>query len=299
MTDSMPPFDDPSLKEAVRGCWGKVTAPATFGSALRGKLAASLVDSQPGQETGTQLVFGAAVRGKKLAASPFLAPRQLSWLPLAAAAAIVLAIGGIFWAVASNAGPSPLPGDWATALVARHDACSGLADHHFVIGVAPNDIAGARSRLANQLGFPVLSMSPDNGWKFQGAGPCPIAEGTTAHFLYRDGQITLSVFSVNAPALTSGTSALQSEVDGHQLAAFVRGNTLYCVVEYDPTESISPDAARSLLEQLESQFANPTPTGQGAVAATKNTQAADTTPIVLDAPADDQPAAQVASRDGR
>jgi len=289
MIDSMPPFDDPALKQAVRGAWGKVQAPATFGSALRGKLAASpeTIPEHSTHSTSPIPIQSGVTYGR---------PR-MAFMPLAAAAVILLAVGAIFWVVASNSAPDPFPGDWASELVARHDSCSSLPDHHYVVGVAPDDIAGARNRLANQLGFPVLSMSADNGWQFRGAGPCPVGPGPTAHFLYRRGDTTLSVFSLNVPTLSGDTGELASEVNGHQLAGFVRGSTLYCVVESDPSQSISPADVRSMIDQLQDQFSNPTPSGSGAATATNTTHAADTTPIALDAPDDFAPSSSMASRD--
>jgi hypothetical protein len=282
MTDAIPPFEDPALKQAVRVCWGKVQAPGTFGQSLRGKLASSPDLSSPASYP---------IRGIET-----FGPQRTYFLPLAAAAAIVLVVGSIFWVVASNSGPHAFPETWASDLVARHDSCSSLADHHFVLGVAPNDIAGARSRLANQLGFPVLSMAADDGWQFRGAGPCPVGMGPSAHFLYRRGDTTLSVFSLHVPAVAGDTTGLESEVSGHQLAGFVRGDTLYCVVEYDPAHPISPSAAQSLIGQLQNNFAAPTASGDGAVAATTHNPV-ETTHIALDAPADpdDSPSRGVAT----
>jgi hypothetical protein len=274
MTDSTTWFDDPALKTAVRLIWRNKRAPATLIQRVRGALAAAagLAVAATNSSGSSSPARRADARGA--------APARLA--PLGTAAVILLALGSVFCAVAFNSAPASFPGQWASALVATHDTCSAMPDHHFVIGVAPNDIPRASDRLANQLGFPVLSMSAVNGWQFRGAAQCRVGPEHCAHLLYRDGDTTLSVFSLPVPALSGDWSGLESEVGGHQLAGFVRGNTLYCVVEYNPGRSPTPAAVRSLIDQLQDQFVNPAPIGSGAMARIGGDRASGTAPISLD-----------------
>jgi hypothetical protein len=275
MSDSTTCFDDPVLRKAVRQAWGNRRAPASLMQLVRGKFA-----EYAALAAATAIPSGASFLPRPGQASE---PLRTPVVPLGTAAVILLAVVAVFWAAASNSAPVAFPGGWAGDLVATHDMCSSKPDHHFVVGVAPDDIAGARDRLAKQLGFPVLSMSADNGWQFRGAGQCRVGAERTAHLLYRRGDITLSVFSVSAADLAGNSKGLESEVDGHQLAGFVRGNTLYCVVEYSPDQSLTPADVRSLIGRLENQVPNPVP--GGAVAAASRDRRADTTPIDLDVPA--------------
>ena len=271
----------------MRLAWGTRRAPATLMELVRGRFAMAA-----GVPSAAAIPAGSAFSARPSQATG-LPPAAIA--PLGTAAVILLAVVAVFWAVASNSAPGAFPGRWAGDLVATHDTCSAIPDHHFVIGVAPDDIAGASDRLANQLGFPVLSMSADNGWQFRGAAQCRVGTEHTAHLLYRNGDITLSVFSISAPAVPGASASLESEMAGHQLAGFVRGNTLYCVVEYDPSQTLTPAEVRSLIERLENQLPNPAPAG--ALAAAGRDRRADTTPIDLDVPAAPPLSPAVASTD--
>jgi hypothetical protein len=238
MSDVIPPFEDPALKAYVRGAWGEVRAPSALATSIRARLAADAqAQSTPAPAEGRM--------------------RIEHWLmPVAAAAAILIALVSMLTLAGYNAGPAELPPALADALVTTHDTCSRAPDHHYVVGVAPNDVAGACARLSNQLGIAVPVPGPGDDWSFMGAGPCPVGSEKSAHLLYRRGKETLSVFSISAQSAGVADAAWQyaGQVSGHDLAGFSHDGAIYCVVAYNPSGPAASSTVQSLREQLEDRM---------------------------------------------
>lgn len=229
-------FDDPKLKSAVKRVWGGASA----STELRARISVLL------RESGADMRIGSGASQPALWGVSF-GSRQ--WMGFGIAAAILLCFGCLTW------GPERFPETTASDMVARHDACLGAPDHHMVAGVAPDDFHGLGENLSGQLKIPVIS-TPLAGWKFAGAGPCPIWGHATAHYLYRNGDKSLSVFSIPTSdmALKITTGEYTATVGTHKLAGFVKDGGLYCVLAESSDGSVSADDARELRNQLQAGF---------------------------------------------
>jgi hypothetical protein len=168
-----------------------------------------------------------------------------------------------------NASPRILPASAVLAMVATHDDCCTLADHHLLPGVPPDDLPAIAQKIRGDLDIPVLAMNIGDGWKFEGAGECPVGGYKTAHLLFRRGNQAMSMFSIPASDFhvdADQTYAYAADNTGHLLAGFAKDGALYCLVESGPAGGMSSDQMQQLRDRLERNWTsqqNGTASGEG------------------------------------
>jgi hypothetical protein len=222
-------INDPRLKAAVKRIWSDDAAPP----ALRDRVQQILAESAP--------------------------PTTPRWAAYAIAACLLIAFSVGTWVPWGN--PSgvladePLPRTVAQSMVLTHDRCCQARDHHLLPGIRGDDFAAIGRRLSADLHVPVLA-TPMADWQFAGAGPCPVWGHESAHLLYREGDRTLSIFSIPAEDFALGTQDQRyaATLDTHQLAGFVRDGGLYCVVADSPDGQISADQVARMRDRLMNSF---------------------------------------------
>ena len=174
---------------------------------------------------------------------------------LAAAAVILIALGLSlrYWHGPSNKSLAlTLPGTLAADLVARHDSCVQLPDHHGP-GFDRDDFAKIGNEMEQKLGFPVLSSNLTGSWTFHGASVCFVGNIRSAHLVFeRDGKQFLSFFSLPPTAVkNSSDGAEYAEVDDrHPLAGFSTPAGFYCIVGSSTDGSLTLDQVRSMRDRL-------------------------------------------------
>jgi hypothetical protein len=220
----LPNFDDPELKAALRHALGSECASA----ALRSRV---------------EELFG-------LEDAPI--PIRPMWRHplLGLAAAMLVFIGLAGWLVESNRPAAvvadqtvdhlaALPVSFAADLVATHDHCCSMPDHHVLKGVADDDFRLMTQKLREKLGFPVLAATAGEGWKFYGASAfCKVGGVPSAHLVFKQGDQSLSIFSV-ALASESWPAGQPSEGErfsnmqaGHAILSWVHDGAVFSVVGY-------------------------------------------------------------------
>lgn len=239
-------FEDPKLKAAVRRAWGGETAPPALRERMR-----DLISSEP----------DVAVRRRPILFNPLFA---------LAAAAVVAIVVGLAARLFSGKGNQPIPPAPPTAvaeapipqtnaaqLVATHDGCCRHLPNHHLMPAAGDDMSKIADFMRRQLRVPVLAVNVD-GWRFDGAGPCPVGGHETCHLLYQRGPDTLSLFTIplrNLQIQHDGNYA--ATFNGHVLAAFVRNGACYCLVAASPDDSIKLTDVESMRNDLEAHFSPP------------------------------------------
>jgi hypothetical protein len=203
-------FDDPALKEALKRAFGHETAPAI----LRQRVTAAWAAEQR----------ASALRARSAWHNP------LSKLAVAA----VLLIGfGVAYFILFRSTSVPIPSYFASSMLSAHDQCAGLGDHHLLQGVAGDDLAAVRQKLRQELGHPVLASSPGPDWTFAGAGICKVGDTPAAHLLYKRGDDTISIISINARAFSYSTQdgmTYEDTVNDHPISGFVKGGAVHCLI---------------------------------------------------------------------
>lgn len=176
----------------------------------------------------------------------------------AVAAGIVLAISAAtFFVVRSQARPTEIADPIAQAIIFRHDSCARQSVHA-VSGVALDDLDQLEAKLQERLKYPVLVANLDDGWKLVGGAFCPVRNSLTAHLLYKRGDEALSIFSIDGKLFSSPADGThyQSTESRHAMSAFVRSQTVYCVVLNDANGNIDLPRTRLISDQLESKMSN-------------------------------------------
>jgi hypothetical protein len=183
--------------------------------------------------------------------------RSRSVVPYLAIAAVILIGMSVAYFMLFRISESPAPQWFADAMVLTHDQHAALPDHHLLPNVPANDLDAVAQSLSMQLGHPVLARSPGAGWTFAGGGMCNIRQSPAAHLLFRRGEETLSIFSVAASALYTSSDApteyAQSDQD-HEIAGFVAGNAVHCIVCYSKSDQISLRQAMRIRDELRQSF---------------------------------------------
>jgi hypothetical protein len=240
-----PRFDDPALREGCRRAWGGERAPAR----LRDRVAAALRDEL------------------QTAAIPAKWWRPASLRGLAAAAVLVLAVAGVAGYYAGVLGDgrragtpvavlpaSAIPTTLVGQLTSVHQACS--AGNHHVIAPA-EDFRQIEERLSKHLRRPVIACSPEHfddghNWIFGGAAVCPVGGRPAGHLVFTRGQASVSVFSLPAEACPEFRADGQCETSSTacDIAAFRRGNGVFCVVGSSKDGSLKCDEVRALRDKL-------------------------------------------------
>jgi len=220
MSDVEPHFDDPHLKQAVKRLWCSHEPSAGLRDRV-GKIVNPCHAIRCGRMVAIFVVVGAVV---------------------------VASVATWSGQSAATNGEVELASTIADGFVHTHDRCCTVANHHFLPGLQPNDIAGAGRYLADQLQVAVIAP-PLANWQFDGAGGCPVWGHESAHLLYHNGNQRLSVFTIPAQDFDLDQNGKFVAQNGnHYLAGFLRTGGLYCVLIQSPENSA--DAAAHLRDQL-------------------------------------------------
>lgn len=237
-------FDDPSFRSALRKQLGSEKAPAS----LRSRIVTAL--DQADANAASAATFS------RPSPSPFR--QQLRGLALAASVLIVIGIGAfiVMRVTAPESRPvAVLPKPFAEAMAQRHDTCQTVPDHQLP-GRGKDDLRLISKELRAELGFPALVTTLGDGWTFDGARICKVGETSTAHLLFkRDGQ-SLSIFSIPGRAVyaTQDGAQYQMTVGEHQIAGFVLGTTMYCVVGKSAKGDLTLTDMKKISDDLEKRM---------------------------------------------
>lgn len=236
MNDPLEEFEDPALKGAIRRAVEREQAPAQ----LRANV--------------TQIFAG-----QRKAANPWTG-RRMRLYALAALLVIGLGLGALMlWPKAEP----PVPDWFADAMISAHDSYKTVAAHPAGRDLPQNDLNALRDRLKQDVGHPVLVAMLGNGWQFKGAALVEINRVMTSHLMFSRGSDSISIFSISANLLYSNQQhdgSVYSEVRaGHELAGFVSGGAVHCLVAQSADQSISLADVRGLRDKLRES-----PTAMGA-----------------------------------
>ncbi|MBI4476336.1 MAG: zf-HC2 domain-containing protein [Acidobacteria bacterium] len=163
----------------------------------------------------------AARTGSREAARSGIRQRRgmMSWR-LAAAAAVVLAVGGVVGLVLSRTSTTVM----AAQLTVDHLKCSKL----FPPNSPSDDVRVVEQRVGEQCGWPVrvAGSHPAIGLKLLGARRCLFGDGHVAHVMYLQGNEPVSLFVI--PGRQSDPRALS--VFGHRARVWSRDGRTYVLV---------------------------------------------------------------------
>ena len=253
MSEPRDQFDDPALKQAVRRAFADEgeTAPAALRQRVEALFAAGAV--------------AAAAGSGRARAEPIRRSdrswwgRQLTARNGIAAAIALLAVGFMFWQLRSQLGTSSpsshynyattkFPDSFAVAMVAAHENCAKLPDHHLVPGKDP---ASVKAQLTAAEGITVAATDLGDGWQFQGAGICNVGGVKAAHLLFTRGKDTLSMISMPAPRSLAGFSGTYTEVvQDHPMSGVVSQGGVYCLIASAPDHAVNSHDLELLLERV-------------------------------------------------
>jgi hypothetical protein len=247
--DDMTSFEDAALKAALQRALGGERA----SDALRSRVQQIFSDA-PAAATQSFPI------SSPLRARPPIW-RQPLW-GLAAAAVILVCFGLATWRLESNrqiaqAMPA-LPDSFAEALVATHDHCAALPDHHVLKGVPDDDFRLMTQKLREQLGFPALAVTAGAGWKFYGASAlCMVGPARSAHLVFKQNGDSLSIFSVAVASENwpDGKPPADGEIfantqAGHPILSWVHNDTVYSVVGNSPDGSLNLQGIAPIADRL-------------------------------------------------
>ena len=239
MTKEPLEFHDPALQQALKRALGGEMAPLPLASRIQSALAAQ---ADPAPQRAAR-------------------PRPRIWALAAAACLCLFSVSLMAMQVMKTFSPREqlavksldVPTELVQNLIARHDACGSRPDHHFLPGIAQDDLNAIRKTLARSLDQRVLVTTLPNGWVFRGAQLCPVGQDRAAHLLFTRGNQTVSLFSLpNADYPTSSNDTpYESMTAGHPIAGFTHGNGFYCLVGSSPDGKLSLEEIKSLRDQLE------------------------------------------------
>jgi hypothetical protein len=239
MTQEPLEFDDPALRQALKRAFGGEMAPLPLASRVHSALAS---EAEPAPKRTAR-------------------PRPRIWSLAAAACLCLFSVSLMAMQVWKTFAPREqlavksldIPTELAQDLVARHDIAASQPDHHYLPGVAQDDLNAIRKTLAKSLDQRVLVTTLPDGWVFRGAALCPVGQDRAAQLLFTRGNQTVSLFSLpNADYPTSSNDTpYESMSAGHPIAGFTHGNGLYCLVGSSPDGKLSLDDLKSLRDKVE------------------------------------------------
>ena len=147
--------------------------------------------------------------------------------PLAIAAGVILAAGGVFIYEATGRSTRVL----AAELTADHVKCFGVMNS--LVGTDAN-AAAVEQVMADVFGWQMHVPEPvGEGLEFVGARPCLYAKGKAAHLMYRHHGQPLSVFML--PQLARpGKKDETVDVMGHEAAVWSRDGRTFVLVAREP-----------------------------------------------------------------
>jgi hypothetical protein len=150
-----------------------------------------------------------------------------------------------------------LPVSFAAALVATHDHCCSMPDHHVLKGVPDDDFRLMTQKLREQLGFPVLAATAGDGWKFYGASAfCKVGGVRSAHLVFKQDDQSLSIFSIAVaseawPSGQPSEGARFSNVQaGHAILSWVHDGAVFSVVGYRSGGLMEPQNIAPITDRL-------------------------------------------------
>ncbi len=186
-------------------------ASATAPGPLRARCAALRATAAPGG------VLGTALRGRMK--------------PLAIAAGVVLAVGGVFLYQATNSSTRVL----AAELTADHVKCFGVVNS--LVGANAN-AAAVEQVMADVFDWQMHVPEPTGeGLELVGARPCLYARGKAAHLMYRHHGQPLSVFML--PQLTrAGKKDEVVDVMGHEAAVWSKDGRTFVLIAREPENDL-------------------------------------------------------------
>ena len=253
-------FNEPELKAAVKRAWESQSAPP----GLRFRVNSAVAGSQsPEIDTAApnRLEVKSSVRARSGGAFGFGFLQYFSMRDFAVAAGLLLFVAAFLlndWRMSSQtAAVTHLPDATAAAFVTTHDGCCKVNDHHFVPPQFAHDMSATGQWLSEKAHVPVLAVGLEGGWRYCGAGPCPVAGNRSGHLLFKRGDQQLSLFSIPASELNVDPADHLYPVEtlhDHQLAAFTRNGGLYCIVAHDPEHEFGLDQIESLRDSLVKDF---------------------------------------------
>jgi len=186
-------------------------------------------------------------------APPVINRWRIGFVPLAAAALLILGIGLVLVWTSLNRGPSVvlndntkvIPVSWVTSTAQHHIECSHHASH-FGPGF-PRTLHEMPASLHDYLGHDAIVPDLSKfGYQFAGCGPCTIPGGKTAHLLYRPapgGNIstyTVSLFlqsDINQLPLETNKVYLSNDtIDKTPMIIWRNNGIVYYLVAEDNTQ---------------------------------------------------------------
>jgi hypothetical protein len=224
-------FYDPELKTAVKRQWGNQAAP----NLLRARIEQIFANTAA---ASTRAVTRR--RREKIQLHGWFGPL---WMSLAAAAMVALALGTTFWMDHAYAYVSADEGLQFNAVQWYPSNMIGGAVH----GKSLHEVG---KTLSNQMYVPVICADIPN-WKFVGAWQCQIDGRDAAQVMYcNDVNQYFSVFTLRRLDFKhlSRNATYDQDIKGYHVAAFTKGNGLYCIVTSDQniTQAVGPYLARIL-----------------------------------------------------
>jgi anti-sigma factor RsiW len=171
-----------------------------------------------------------ALRVRCAAACSRRSRHLVRWIPLSAAAALLLAVAGVFIYGSFDRGARAL----ATQLALDHVKCFAV--------FRPDGRTDPQALAANwqrAQGWQ-LPVPPSTGTlELLGVRRCLSSEGRTAHIMYRHGDKPLSLFV----ARDEGRRTQALEVMGHETIVWSEGNRLFVLVGQEPRAELEQVAA--------------------------------------------------------
>jgi hypothetical protein len=217
-------FGDPVLKTAVQRAWGCECCPLQLRKRLEG-----------------------AIGGAKGSGLRFM-PRGWFIGPLAAAAMVVLVIGG--WRMMHTSTPADFPSTLAADLIYRHDSCCKKPDHQG-LPVPKTDDTAIAAAMESRLSRAVLMARPqDPGWTFRGAAICHVGKTESGHLVFLKGDDAISVFSLPStldPTLHDGQH-VELTSNNHPIIAFAKDGALFCLVGSGSVDEDQLDKMRQYMD---------------------------------------------------
>jgi anti-sigma factor RsiW len=175
----------------------------------------------------------AALRAGAVAAGR--APSPPAWRtrmkPLAVAAGVMLAAGGVFVYTATGRSTRVL----AAELTADHVKCFGVVNT--LVGTNAN-AAAVEQVMADVFGWQMHVPEPTGeGLELVGARPCLYARGAAAHLMYRHHGQPLSVFML--PQLSRpGKPDERVDVMGHEAAVWSKDGRTFVLIAREPEDDM-------------------------------------------------------------
>src|SRR5450432_2734321 len=217
-----PEFDDPALRAAISRAMNSA-APAD----LRGRVVAAL-------DREDRLIH----RWRRPA------------FKMAIAAMLLIGFGVaymIFWRTTDR----PIPRFLAAAMVAVHNQYAGAI---ITPDIHDSDLPTIRSKLAVQVGHPVLAAMLGDGWKYQGADIAKISGIPAAHLFFTRGDESISIFSIAAGAfydttVPNGTGYAQIE-NNQPISGFFCDGAVHCLVGSSKTGVMSLRTLTRIRQQI-------------------------------------------------